>query len=362
LNIFQYTSGAIICFSEPLLGLKRDQMRKAAGEPVMMTGALLSINFHMSEIKKSILVTLAYFNRLKYPLTLPELARWIFYPKKLSSFQLERELKGVELKEKVSTKNGFYFLKEKEWLVDSRAEKYIIAQKKFKKALRIAKLLSCSPFIKGIAVSNSLSYNNASRNSDIDFAIIASRRRIWLARFLAVAPLKIFSLRPTEEDQEDKFCLSFFITEEEMDVRKLMINDCGEWPDIHFIYWLASFVPLYDQGKYWLNFYQANSWIKGYLGNFYPCVPTSRRSIRHSAVLEKVKRLGEGIHSGIPGDFLESLHRWMQLKIMPESLKREAENPGSRVVISENILKFHLNDRREFYRSEFLEELKRRGI
>jgi predicted nucleotidyltransferase len=53
----------------------------------------------------------------------------------------------------------------------------MLAVKHIKKAKAVAKFLSWFPYIRGIAISGSLSKNFADENSDLDFFIITAANR-----------------------------------------------------------------------------------------------------------------------------------------------------------------------------------------
>ena len=127
-----------------------------------------------NKLKEAILKAVAFFDMFDYPLTPFEI--WIFC-------ELECELSEIlEILNKdnlfLEKKCGFYFLKKRKEIVDIRKRRYDYANRKFKRALKIARLFKLIPWIKMIAVGNSIGANNLRDNSDIDFFIITEAKRI----------------------------------------------------------------------------------------------------------------------------------------------------------------------------------------
>ncbi|HEX9664878.1 MAG TPA: hypothetical protein VGA49_03600, partial [Patescibacteria group bacterium] len=152
-----------------------------------------------TEISQAILSAITYFDIFDYPLTSFEIEKWLYANNtRMSANQTRiRQVLETELAGPISFDRGFYFLKGREQIVQTRLDRYNLADKKFKRALLAGKLLAALPFVRMIAVCNSLGYGNASDQSDIDFFIITTPGRIWLVRFLSVLIMKILGWRPT---------------------------------------------------------------------------------------------------------------------------------------------------------------------
>jgi predicted nucleotidyltransferase len=295
-----------------------------------------------NNLEKSILATIAYFDVFNYPLTVTEIWKWL-YSKEESrdgSPTIGEIWKNLEnnqsLKSLVNSRRGFYFLKNRDDLVEIREARYVLAVKKIKRARRVVKFLKFIPGIKMIALCNSLAWTNAREESDIDFFIVTDKNKIWTARFWSAGFLQIFGLRPSKKNTRDKICLSFFADYDSLNLESL----ATESPDIYLIYWVAQLQPLFDRGGMYNKFWQANAWIKKFLPNVFP------RDEVNEISENRPGKIGLG----------EKFFRWMQLKLMPKSLKDMA-NRDSRVVVSDHMLKFHANDRREEYKKMWEEKV-----
>lgn len=297
-------------------------------------------------MEKSILAAIAYFDIFNYPLTDVEIWKWLYCP--ANRFVARNSRSGLAevqkilddnqlIKSFVENRRGFYFFKNRGDLVDTRQTRYVSAEKKIKKAKRAARFLKLMPGVKMIALCNSLAWSNAREESDIDFFIVVARNKIWTARFFAAGFLQLLGLRPTKSQVKDTICLSFFVDEDSLNLEPLAIGQ----PDIYLMYWIAQMTPLYDRGGVYQKFWQANAWIKNFLPNV---------SQRDASVWE-----GKDIPAGRAG-VVERFFCLIQTKLLSQKLKAMA-NRDSRVVVTDKILKFHANDRREEYKREWEERM-----
>lgn len=294
----------------------------------------------MSTLQKSILATLAFFDIFDYPLTLMELWQWLYSfgdGETISLAAVNEILTLGDLNNQIETKDGFYFLAGRSMIVAKRLERYNIAEDKFVWAKRAAWILGKLPFIRLVAVCNTLAYGNSRPEADIDFFIVTAKNRLWTARLISVFLFQFLGWRPMPEKQQNKICLSFFVSEEDLNLKKATLGD----NDAYFHFWLGTLLPIYDQGGYYHRLLEANSWVKNYLPNLQEHILNQRRVVRPSFSL--IKKIME-IHT----DWLEKFYKYIQLKFMNKKLK-ELANKDSRVIVNNQMLKFHPVDRREEY-------------
>ena len=161
---------------------------------------------------QAILKTLAYFDIFDYPLTLVEIWKWLYVENNRSASLSEVRQSLAQLAGRVETKNGFWFLPGRSGIIQTRLERYSIAEEKFKKLLKVVKVLRRIPFIKMIAVCNRLAYSNTDEKGDIDLFIITEKNRLWLTRLLAVGWLKLNKQRPMPGNKKDAIDTNFFLS------------------------------------------------------------------------------------------------------------------------------------------------------
>ena len=202
-------------------------------------------------INKGILATLAYFDMFDYPLKKRELL--IFLQQAVDNPDFENALDCLLKKSVVFKLNDFFSLSNNFLLVERRLKGNIRADELLKKADRGAKFLSKFPFVRGVAVSGSLSKNFADESADVDFFIIAAANRLWIARsFLHLFKKFTFLL-----NKQHMYCMNYFIDEEEPTIVEKNIYTATE---------IATLLPLYGSDTF-KRFYAANGWTKEFLPN-----------------------------------------------------------------------------------------------
>jgi hypothetical protein len=256
------------------------------------------------------------------------------------------------LKEKLISTNGFYSLAGREKICATRLERYLITHQKYRLAKKGLRFLARLPFIQGIYLCNNFGYNNLHSGSDIDLFIIAAPRRLFLTRLLATMSVACLGLRPSKQSQADRLCLSFYASEEHLDFSGLKISD----PDLYFDYWLSNLLPVFDAGV-GAKLFSANLRLKDVLPNFSPLMPAPRRAVKLDRFSRLIKLAAAKLLSGRLGDRLESWAKKIQLDKISSAKKDLAKLGDGRVIINDQIIKLHENDRRLEYLSRWQEKI-----
>lgn len=315
------------------------------------------------ELDRSILWTVVYFDIFDYPLTSFEIYKWLYSPN-ISSNQtaimllrpqqhnfssIKQELGKLTADKKIEAKDGFYFLPGRANIVWQRKLSFQISKRKIGRAKILAKIFAVLPYLRGIFLCNKVAQDIANEDSDIDLFIITEKNRIWTVRFLTTFLLKILGLRPSPKKTKDTFCLSFYVSQDSLSLEPYLLPASEGLPDIHYIYWLSAFFSLYDGGAS-KDFAQANNWIKKYLPNL---ELTAASSFSFSSRPMFKRAIEKFLDKTRLAPVLENVLKNLQLKLMPQELKQASQEANTNVVISREVLKFHLNDRREEYRQKF---------
>jgi len=311
---------------------------------------------NFSNLEKSILKTLIYFDTKNYPLTSMELADFLFCYRLKNFEELILVLEKLEQAGVIEEKNGYYFLSGREGLDKIRHTALVHSELKLKIARRAARLLAFIPFLRAIFVVNTVADGTAKVDSDIDFLIIAGAGRVWFVRFFANAILRLFGLRSYGKNTADKICLSFFIDDKNLNFSKLRV----EGDDILFLYWIAKFVPIYDPKNYLKKFFSANFWIRDYLPNL-PSYYQYQGLVRSNIFIDYAKIFFESINNGVMNKIEKKLFDW-QWKKMSESVKNKSLVKDNGVVITDGIIKLHEHDSRKAVAKNFFEILSKYGL
>lgn len=253
----------------------------------------------MDLLQESILKVVAYFDVFDYPVTAEEILR--FMDKPCSEQKLQHSLKSLLRDEAIFKTKDFYSLRNDESFAVNRLKDNRTAKKKLKLAKRIGVFLSWFPYIKGIAISGSLSKNVFKEDSDIDFFIITQRNRLWISKIFFSSFTKVATLLGLKK----WFCLNYVIDETCFEVPEKNIFTAIE---------IITLMPLHGT-KAFHHFFEANKWVY----EFFPNYPAKTNAAKESSRM-LLKRFLEWIFDNGQGDKIDNalLHyfdqRWKRLK------------------------------------------------
>ncbi len=180
------------------------------------------------------------------------------------------------------------------------------AKERLRLARKITRFLSLFPFVKGIAVSGSLSKNFSEEHSDIDFFIITEKNRLWIARTIMHLFKKISFLAGLQH----WFCMNYYIDEEALVIREKNIFTAME---------VVTLLPLCDDAVF-ERFFQANKWSR----NFFPVhtVKNEAKKIKKSIL----KILAEKILNAVAGEKTDNFLMKVTLKRWHKKTLRQKRN------------------------------------
>lgn len=208
-----------------------------------------------------------------------------------------------------------------------------------KRVMRYRSLLQMVPFVRMVAVCNSLAFKAADEKSDIDLFVIAAKNRLFLARILLTALVHVLGLRRHGTKIAGRFCLSFFVSEEKLDLSDLWLGE----DDIYFLMWMRGLKPLFGS-EIFENLISANKRFR----KFFPKAHSLNfEYVVVSAWASYIRRSLEFLMQNTLFDKLEiKLREWQLTRAMA---KRDTlPNPGG-TILNEHVLKFHDNDKRAHF-------------
>ncbi len=309
-----------------------------------------------TQIEKQILATIVYYDILDYPLTGFEVFLYLIKEnkdgedKKKLSFFLSLLDTSEYLKKHIDQKLGFYFLKNKDDIVQQRLDRKKLADQKWKKIKKIFLIMQITPFIKMVLVSGSLSFGNSKKESDIDIIITAKKKRIWLVRTFVTLLTFALGVRRYKNKTEDKICLNHYITDKSLKIPFESLYNAQSYLHLINVYNSKKDKELFRK------FQKENKWIGGYVQNYKCSELGSFRSIKRSKMLGFASGLFEIVFSGKRGNYFEKKLSQIQSKrIMKDSLYKKS---GGRITINDNQLEFHPNSHESHMIPEFNRRMK----
>jgi predicted nucleotidyltransferase len=235
-----------------------------------------------AELEFNILKVLTYFDLFDYPITKEELFSFLAQPADMVRFScaLERLLESGRL----YLTGGFYMLRNDASLADRRLSGNLRAQPLLRTGKKISRLLYQVPFVRAIGISGSLSKNFAGEDADIDYFIITSSNRLWVARTMMHFIKKLSYLL----GRQHWYCMNYYLDEEAMEIAEKNIFTAIE---------LITLLPVQGMNTM-IEFYRRNEWTREYYPNFEakhsPAVFSDRSSLLKRALEYLLKgRMGE---------------------------------------------------------------------
>jgi len=273
------------------------------------------------DLREAIIRTVCYFDLFDFPLTRDEVHDWLCGAS-AGVGEIEATISSLVASCVLKSDNGFISLFDRDGLEKVRAERKIFSDRKWKRARRWARVFAALPGVEFVGVGNTLAYDNARDDSDIDFFIVTAPNVIWRTRFFCAAFAAMLDLRPKDGDNRDKLCLSFFVTTEALEMRALAFRA----DDVYMHYWTRQMKPLAGNSSAFELFRAVNPEIQ------------SRGMADRSRFLRTVFYP----LALFPGAFMRN---W-QKHHFPKLLIASEERHDGSVVVSDSVLKFHVNDRR----------------
>jgi hypothetical protein len=214
----------------------------------------------MNPLQESILKVIAYFDIFYYPVTAQEII--YFMDKPCNMQKLHHALDEFLKNEIIFKTKDYYSFRNDQTFIIKRIEANKAAVKQLKIAKNIAAFLIRFPFIKGIAISGSLSKNVAYKGSDIDFFIITKENRLWLSKLFFTSLVKCAAFFGLSK----WFCLNYIIDEKSLEVPEKNIFTATE---------IITLLPLYGASLF-DNFFAANKWIYNFFPNHATKIHTAK--------------------------------------------------------------------------------------
>lgn len=224
-------------------------------------------------LRESIIDVLNYFAIFSFPLTKEEVHRYV--SASCSIEEIEIELNSLLKKGTISILENFYMLVSNETNAERKRSGAIFATKKLKEAKGIAKLIHLFPFVRMVGVSGSLSKGYFEKGDDIDFFIVTSKNRLWIARTL----LHIMKKSSYLIGKQHSLCMNYFVDE-----TALKLEDENYFIALE----LATVIPLYGKNHH-DALIKTNHWIY----DFVPNITINKRYLDTISEVKGIKKCGE---------------------------------------------------------------------
>jgi hypothetical protein len=260
-------------------------------------------------LQKSILATLIYHDIFDYPLRFDQINQ-LLIKSKASESNIKKNLRVLLKQNKVGEHKDLFYLRNRKQTIETRLKRNKISEIKFQRAKYYLNCLKLIPTIKLVAITGALAMENSTKDDDIDFLIISSKKTLWITRFFANVILFPYRRKPKSKKQKNKACLNIFLDESDLKIKDQNLYTAHE---------MAQLKPIFDRNNTYKKLIKTNSWLNKYLPNWEAEINKhkQRKSFSLSLPAGKANRLALVV------DPIEALAKWGQLTYMKSKMTTE---------------------------------------
>jgi hypothetical protein len=213
-----------------------------------------------------------------------------------------------------------------------------VPKKYFLKAKKWGMFLRFIPFVRAVAIVNTVALGIAENKSDIDLLLVVQKGRMWTARLFVTVFFALFGIRRNKKKIAGKICLSFFVDEE-----MVSFDGIKKKKDPYLAFWVAGMIPLFGK-QYFSAVKEKNMrWVQSEIA-----LP-----ILFSPPLKNVSCFQHIFEYCFPPFFEKAIRKvWKRRTLKKAASLRDPFG----TVITDSILKFHDHDKREEIRKKFGEK------
>ncbi len=197
----------------------------------------------------SVLKPIIYFSVFNHPLTQEEAFLFSNFSRRETVIDELKKLTDAGIINKV---DNFFLFGNNPSQIKKRVDGSFEAKKIMPKVKTVASFISKFPFIKGVAISGSLSKGYYDDKSDFDFFVITKTKRVWISRLILAIYKRLFLNNSYKE-----FCVNYFVSTSTLEIEEKNRFTATE---------IVTVIPLYGKTEF-SDFYKANSWVKEYFPN-----------------------------------------------------------------------------------------------
>ncbi len=250
-------------------------------------------------LQQSVIKTLLYYDIFNYPLKITEVYR--FLPtNSVRPNDVEEALEQLCNRQLVFRFDEFFSIQNNVENIIRRKKGNAFARESESIAFKRAKLIASFPFVRAVFASGSFSKGYMDEKSDLDFFILTSPGRLWIARTLIVLFKRLFFF-----NSHKYFCCNYFIDTSHLEIEEKNLFTATE---------LATLIPLYGDRLY-VRMINSNQWLLNFFPNYE--IKSTENVILHEVPF--LKEVLENILSGKIWNPLEkflmrfTIRRWKRL-------------------------------------------------
>lgn len=279
----------------------------------------------MTPIEAAILRTVLYGDVFHFALTVPEIHHFLIAASPIPYPDIERVLHTSPfLKTALLIERGYVACAGRADLIDLRVQRDHIASELWTLAEHYGVWLSRLPFVRMVALTGALAMRNpAHTGDDLDYMIVTTPNRVWLARAFSILLVRWVKRRGVV------ICPNYVLASSAL---------AQSQQDLFMAHEITQMIPLYDTHLY-AAMRGANAWVAAHMPNanapFYTPPMTQPRG-----AWDALKRGAEWFFGGRIGDRLE---QWEYAR-KARRFASDMRDSSSAAQIDPEHVKGHFND------------------
>ena len=228
-------------------------------------------------------------------------------------------------------------------LVVTIRDREIWQSRKLKRAQRVARWLARLSGVRFVALANTTSWGYARDFGDLDFFVIVRAGTIWTTRLFGAGMFKMLGRLAGGNHRRDAVCLSYFIADDSLDLSSHMLES-----DPYFRQWFLALLPIVDDGVS-AQLWHANTMIRAHHPFALPWMVAPDLRITIPRIRFPSVRI------------IDRLAQLFQRRWFP-SVIRSQMNQSTSVMVSDHVLKFHVEDARKVFHDRCEELCRQRSV
>ncbi len=278
-------------------------------------------------VAEAVLRTLAYADLFDYPLGLDEIHEGL-PGVRATLAEVAEALRRLQHHGLIAESRGLFFLADRRRLPEIRAERRELSRRLLRRHRGILALIKRFPFVRSVALSGALAFENGKAGDDLDLFLIVDSRRLWTVYAGLALLMKVLGKRRV-------ICLNCLIGNRQLAWKER---------DFFIAHQIAHLLPLSGAGTF-RRFMAANAWYRRFL----PQASASRRLAHPLAAagaehrLARWQRRVEALLAFKPFDQLERL----VFKFYRRRIRRRTQHlPAGSVTAQSGRIMLFTNDHR----------------
>lgn len=297
----------------------------------------------LHELECDILRTLLYGDIFRFPMTAREIHHFLITTSPCSLNDVETALQCSDiLLARLERHGEWYVLAGRGDCVAERSRREAASEHLMVQARRYGRWLARLPFVRSVILTGALAMRNAAHtHDDLDFLLVTTVGRVWMARLFAILVVRLARLRGVT------VCPNYVLAESAL---------TQDRQDLYIAHELAQMVPLSGVECY-AALHDANPWMTSFLANADGPFHTEPE-IAPGRLARAAQRLTEWVLGGRLGDRLETWERQRKTR----KFQAQAPEPGPGARLDETRVKGHFRDHGEYVLREYEARLRSFGL